>query len=502
MGWLRRATSEEFDYGRSRKSGILFRFWGNSALYGITSLLCRLGSFLALPLYWHRLPPREFGLLALSELVSLGLGGILTLCLESALSRFYYQWPEEERRRKVGALWVASVISAAALAAVAYGTASLFWDKVVRQVPFSPYIQLAIGLAFVRSFSNLPFGLLRVQERVHRFTISQLASLGLSTGLGLYLVLVRGYGATGILLGSIAGYLVTAVFWAFALGRMVRRGPFLSAIRPALNFSLPLVPATLLSLSVQLCDRYFLDRFAPLPQIGLYAIAIRFASIIKEANGSLKNSWNPLATRLRAEREDGVHVVSRLANYYIAALMTVGLGVALLSREFLELFGPGYQEAYALIPVLVLATMWDPFDNMAGLDLSLKDASRTLLLLVVFEAVVTFVLVASLTARWGVAGTVYATLASRTVSVALRVAVSLRGNPVPYRFPKLLGMVLLGGVAFAASTAGASWSVAARIAMKSGLLLAFVLATAWWFLDVRRGIELLRQARAPDAGDA
>ena len=53
--------SSDFDYGSARKSSLLFRFWGNSALYAVTGLLTRLGNFILLPIYWSRLAPDDFG---------------------------------------------------------------------------------------------------------------------------------------------------------------------------------------------------------------------------------------------------------------------------------------------------------------------------------------------------------------------------------------------------------------------------------------------------------
>src|SRR5689334_6809005 len=108
MGDLRDIFSERFSYAASGKSALLVRFWGQSGLYGIILLLTRLGNFLLLPLYWSKLRPWEFGILAVAEVVGLGLTGVLTLCLEASVTRSYHEWSEEERPRQLGAIWIGS----------------------------------------------------------------------------------------------------------------------------------------------------------------------------------------------------------------------------------------------------------------------------------------------------------------------------------------------------------------------------------------------------------
>jgi O-antigen/teichoic acid export membrane protein len=500
MRRLGEALSTDFDYAKAGKTGLLMRFWGNSAIYAVTSLITRLGTFLLLPIYWLRLAPEEFGLLAVSEMVTMGLTGVLTLCLEAALSRFYFEWPEAERPRQVASVWLSGSVASLALTLLAYLVASVAWDRLVRQVPFEPYIQLALAGALVRSFSNIPFSFLRVREELQRFTLFQFSTFFLSAGTGLYLVFLRGHGATGVLLGSIAGYLATSLFWVFYMSRRIQVASPFGLLAPSLRYCLPLVPTMALTLGVQLCDRYFLDRFAPLGLIGLYAVAGRFAAAVREVNTALKNSWIPFATRLFIQREDGPAVTARLANYYVAVLLTAGLAVALLSREFIEWLGPErYGGSYRYIPVLILAAVLEPLDLFAGLGLSLKNATRMVLLQALFEGILTLALVGTLTAKWGPMGTAWAILASRSAAMALHLAISLRICPIPYRFVQLFSMVLLACSLFGAATLLGDASFAVRIGLKILLLSAFVLTTAWFFLDLRHGLKTIRELFRPRA---
>jgi len=477
----------EFDYAGARKSSLLFRFWGNSALYAATGLLTRLGNFILLPIYWSRLAPEDFGALAIAEILSLGLLSVLTLCLEAAVTRFYHEWSEEDRPRCLGAIWAASLVGAVTIASLAYGGAALAWDSCVRQVPFRPLVQLAVLSALARSFSSIPFALLRVREQVYLYSLMNVVSFAANAAAGIYLVCFAGWGAEGVLVGTIAGYGAAALAWIVFMARTVSFRFERRHLVPSLAYSAPLIPASLVSYAGSLCDRFFLDRFTPIAQVGLYAVASRFATVVKEGNQALKNSWIPFATRIAIERPDAPATIGRLAKYYVGALIGVALGVALLGREFvLALGSERYAPAIAFMPVLVAAALFDVVDIIAGVGLSIRKATRAILALTLFEAAVTLVVIGLFTARWGAIGAMWGVFASRGAAVTVKCIVSSRLYPAPYEFGRWVGMLALAGAGFA----GAQWLPAmplwASAAVKLAILGAYAGLSALLFLELRR----------------
>lgn len=493
MEGFREAFSADFDYARSRKSALLLRFSGHSGIYAALGLLIRLGNFVLLPIYWRRLTPSDFGILAISELVSFGLAGVMTLCLETAITRSYPEWSDEDRPRNLGAIWGVGSLGSVLLAAAAYLCGAAFWDQGVRHVAFSPYIQLALAAALFRSFSNIPFALLRAKESLHAFSLMQLVSFVLSSAGGLYFVFGAGWGASGVLLGTALGQGVTALVWVGFMSRQTKPFEWRRHVPQNLSFTLPLIPAVILGLAASLCDRYFLDRFVSLAEIGLYAIGVRFAGIVKEFNNFMKNAWVPFATRLAVERPDGRQMIGALSKYYFAGVLVATLGVGLLAGEFISWFDPGlYRGAVAFIPVLVLAAFLDVFDVMAAVGFLIRRMTPMILTLAAFEGGVTLVLVGALTWKWGAEGTMWAVLASRSLTVLLRFRISSRALAAGYPCGVF---AMMGGMALITYALGSLvWKapVWASAGVKIGLLVVFTLTSAWLFLDLRQGWALMR----------
>jgi O-antigen/teichoic acid export membrane protein len=482
-----------FDYSGARHSSLLMRFWGNSALYAVTGLLTRLGNFILLPVYWSRLAPEDFGALAIAEILSLGLMGILTLCLEGAVTRFYHEWSPEDRPKNLAAVWVASLVGSIVLSALVYGAAALAWNLAIRQVPFRPLIELAILAALARSFSSIPFALLRVREQLHLYSLMNVLSFGANAIAGIYLVCFAGWGAPGVLTGTVAGYGAAALIWILFMSRQISLPFSRRHLVPSLAFCAPLIPASLISYAGSLCDRFFLDRFAPLAQVGLYAVAGRLATVVKEGNQALKNSWIPFATRVAIERPDAPAVIGRLAKYYVGALIGASLAVALLGREFVLLFASTrYAPAVAFMPVLVAAAAFDVIDVLSGVGLSIRKSTRSILALTAMEAAITLISVGLLTAAYGAVGAMWGVLVSRGTSTLVKLAVSSRHYPAKYEFGQWLGLLLLAAGSFAGAQFLPAMSPWLSAAIKLAILAAYAALASVLFLDIRRGLEIIR----------
>ncbi|MGZ5280536.1 MAG: lipopolysaccharide biosynthesis protein, partial [Pseudobdellovibrionaceae bacterium] len=78
---------------KTRQLGL--RFFSNASFYAIGSALVRVGSLIALPLYWRVLTPEDFGLIALSQIIIQLLVSILDLGLSGSIQRHFFEWKAE-----------------------------------------------------------------------------------------------------------------------------------------------------------------------------------------------------------------------------------------------------------------------------------------------------------------------------------------------------------------------------------------------------------------------
>jgi O-antigen/teichoic acid export membrane protein len=243
---------------------------------------------------------------------------------------------------------------------------------------------------------------------------------------------------------SIAYVVVVLRECRFAFGRAHLTTP--------LRYGLPTIPTAILDGTASLFDRYFLDKYVSLSQLGLYNLGNQFGSAFNLFNQVLKTSWLPFLYRVVSERQDGAAILSRFSVYYLAVLAIPALSVALLSKEVIELIGePRFLGVYEFVPAFVLVYYIQAIAAAMGrgMDLAKKTA--------MWPVVPTVAIVTSLAAlslfvpKWGAYGALAALVIAACVRVFVQVGISM------YYYPRalLLGtLAKVWGIALAAFFAG------------------------------------------------
>ena len=76
------------------------------SIYSIAPVITGIGSFLLIPLFWSRLDPNDYGVIALSGVIGGIFASSLGLCLDQGLTRLYYEWAPDERPGRIFIIWV------------------------------------------------------------------------------------------------------------------------------------------------------------------------------------------------------------------------------------------------------------------------------------------------------------------------------------------------------------------------------------------------------------
>lgn len=328
---------------------------GASAVYGLGSVLVRGLAFLLLPLYTRYLSPAEYGIVALAITCTVVLGLLYPLGLRGAVSRMWYEEGSlEERRERIGTLWIAMVLAAGAMALALDRAGPWLAGVLLPEVPFHPYLRLAVWTAFLGVLGIVPLVLLQAQERPRAYVVLSVGTALGTTALTVWLV-VRGGGAEGYLRGALIGAAVAAVPYLALTFRQVRpvwRG---GVLLPALAFGLPLVPHAVAGWALEMSDRAILTRFLPLSDVGVYALGYQLGAAMGLLTGAFNAAWVPFLFGALKEEAEAAHPrLARLVTYYAFALCFVGLGWSLLVEHALPLLaGAGFQEAHRITPWVV-----------------------------------------------------------------------------------------------------------------------------------------------------
>ena len=325
------------------------QLFGRTVVYSLGGLLMRGIGFLLLPLYTRYLTRSDYGILAVTGIVNQILTVVYPLGLQNAVMRFYFSASnEDERLRNSGTMWLAMLSFSLILTLLLDTFGKNLFPVFFKSVPFNPFIRMAIWTAFFNATTLLPLVFFRVQERPGAYVITVIL-----TQLQTYMIIVsfvvfQRQGAFSYLQGHFLSMAILTIPYAYLTMRNIRVSLDWSVLRTALAFGLPLVPHALATWVLEFSDRFILEKFVSLDDLGLYSIGYLFGSVMILIGVSVNNAWVPYFYRaMENEGEAADENLARLITYYVLALGLLAMVQALFIKELIEIFtAPAFHDAY------------------------------------------------------------------------------------------------------------------------------------------------------------
>ena len=449
----------------------LKRLSGESLVYGLGQVSGRAVNLLLVPVLTRVLLKQQFGVAELVTGYSASLLLVLVFGMDGALARFFYQQPDVGARlRMTSSSFAFRLVTGGSVALLLTLAAGPLAEHLMGGAVYAKYLRLgALSLPFtlVVLWCN---DVLRVTFQPWKFVTLNVSQTVLVGGFTLAFVLVRGLDVAGVLYGKLAGDSIAALL-GVALCRHHIRPRFDSVLlRHMLGYGLPLVPVAFAYGIIGSADRWALQHFASLDEVGTYALAIKFFAVVTMGVSAFQLAFMPFAFA-RAQDPDAPRLYARVLGLYVAIATAGALACALLAPLGIRLLAT-QDYAAASRPALWLAfaavAQGAYYVAALGINLSLKNAwlgfSAGGAALV---AVATNLL---LVPRLGAEGAAMATFAGYAGSAVLTYLIAQRVHPLPYRGARLAALfgcgLALGVVAvrFAPEGAvGVAWRSAALV---------------------------------------
>jgi len=448
-----------------------------------SSLLSRVGSLVLLPLYWSRLSPADYGILAVIAVVGAFQALLSSLSLDLAITRFYYEWPESLRRRNLGAIWSWNWIATLVTGGMFLLAFQFLGPLLFPEVPYDPWLMLGIVANMLANLFTIPASSIRIKRLPWLFAIYNVGGFVVSSSLGLWLVLALDQGLRGLFMSMILSNLILAIFGGLVMLRFAQPRLTSPGLGEAFRFALPANPSQLINVAGSVLDRLLLSQFTSLQTLGVYSVALRFVDVLSALHASLKMTFGPFMMKnLSADRQRGADLVVAVTPYYIIPYVAVALALSLFIGPLVRLIGqPEYYEVVDWVPWLagvnVIAYLYFYYTN--GLFLGNRTGLLSVPALVrLGMLVVTGVL---LLPPLQLIGIVISRYVSELVFLGLSLYLSQRIFHLPHRWNALLGLMATG-VAFAVLGQALTLDRAtAEIAAKVVVWVAF-LGVGWWIV--------------------
>ena len=433
----------------------LKRLGGQSAIYGVGTILSRVGGLILLPVYTRYLSPADYGVV---ETLLAGSAIVVTLLGAGISSGFFRYWFEAtndtERLALFRSAWLFILASSTVGFVLGFAVANPLAEVLFDDSRWAGLIRLTGLLVWAQMNYDLLMALFRMEERPFAFVSASIAASAATVSVTVILVVVADRGASGVVTGMASGMLAVYSVLLFIRRRSLGLTMDRILLRRMNRFGLPLVPVGLLLAVLYFGDRFFLVQLAGTDEAGLYAVAARIASGLMLVFIGFRMAWPAFAYSIRDDDEARRTYAYVLT--YVVCLIVWGAVMISVSAPWLVplLTSPQYGGAENAVALLSLATTaWAAY-TVVSVALSRTGHTSANWLVVLGGLVVDVVLNVALVPRYGFVGSAVANVCAYWLMFALMAAVAQRLYHVPYQWRRIaqvmgtaLAVILLAAVA-------------------------------------------------------
>lgn len=479
--------------------GYLRRLLAGGAAYQSASLVSAALALITLPLYTRKLTPSDFGL-AETLLTFIILASIvLRAGLGEAFVRAWYQREGEAERAALTRTALGGVLGATTVAALLCLAAAAPLSELVLAQEDAQLMRVAVLGLWAFTNLEMAYALLRVQEARRTYLRASLANVLLTVALTVTLVVVLDQGAPGYLAGNYgASAVILLALWWSQRRVILAAGPRFTVAGPLLRFGVPTVPAEAAVFALNVVDRAYLLRAEGAAAAGLYALAVKLATIVIVTVRAFQLAWPPLAYSVRDDEEAG-RLYAVVCTWYVVATGFVVAGLALLGRWLVDLLAaPEFSSAYEALPWVALG--WAMYGLLlllvtVGGRAGITTRNFPAAALGLAANVAALVL---LVPPLGIAGAGIALCVAYAVMLVALHLLTRSLFPVPFQWARLAHAVAVLGVVGAGGAVLLPASGAAGFAARALALAAIpVILLATGFLSPEERAGLRRARRAP-----
>lgn len=459
---------------KNRISGLA----SDTLIYGISGVVTRFIRIFLVPIYTRIFTPSDYGIISLVTTTMMVMGLFSVLCLDSGAGRWY--WDTEDLKKRKTAIsnwfWTQLAISLALCIII---------------IIFSKPIAIAITGNSENALYFIIVSLILPQEAGIRvvtlwFRYRRLpwkaVGFGITTTLvnisaAIILVVILGWKLKGVFIAQLISSVVMTSIAIIILGNWLHVKYFQRrTLRKMLNYSLPLVPASLGIWAINSFNRYLMQHYHSVDEVGLFSVAFSIASLMSIGIVAFQQSWGPFAMSIHKE-QDAALTYARVLLLYTWIGSTVSVVIALFANDILAIIATEkYVPASSAVKYLTLAIVIYGMGSIAVIGQSLAKKTIYTGISVIFATIISlgtnFLLIPSM----GKDGAGIANIVSWGAFTIMLFAFSQKCYPIPYPFTKVIGILT---ISILIMQLGTNWVIASPLlqSLKNLALISIMVCT-------------------------
>lgn len=340
----------------------LKQLFTQSLVYGVGYVLARLVTFLLLPLYTNVLSQEQYGIIGLGFFFA-GVAKIFfAYGSDPAFIRYYELEEDRDKRRLIfstnfWSLLITSIIFTGIIYLLSRPISGALFD----QKNLFTIILLISGILLVDTLTMLPKTLLRIREQPYYYTAVNLVNVIITLALNIYFIVHLEMGVFGAFLANTIASFSVLLFLLPVILSEIRLQFSWARWKELILFGLPLIPAGLSAMLMEMIDRPILKELTDVATVGLYNAGYKLGIFVMLVVSAFHFAWQPFFMKV-GQQDDGPEIFSHVFTYF----MFVVFGIFVMLTLFLEylvqipifgvpLLGEKFTSALSMVPIIFAA---------------------------------------------------------------------------------------------------------------------------------------------------
>ncbi|MBR5105647.1 MAG: oligosaccharide flippase family protein [Alistipes sp.] len=426
-----------------------------TAIYGISTILGRMLSYLLTPFYTRIFGVESYGIITdVYALIPFALV-VLTMGMESSYFRFAAKAEAEggdvaqSKRKLFATTWgVTSLASLLFFAVVAIfrNEASALMGADYVQNPL--YVVSVAAIVMMDVMACIPFARLREQGKAMTFVLLKLFNIILQVGLAFAFwgvgLFESDFGVGWAFVANLLASVVTLVAVLVASGRISLRIDK-ALLLVIFAYSLPLLLSGIAGTANEFIDRQLIKYLVPeesMAQLGIYGAITKIAVVMTLFTQMYRLAAEPFFLA-NYRKEEFVAMNAAALKYFVMVSMFIFLGIALYRDVFALIVGRDFREGIHILPVVlganILSGVWLNLSFWYKREEKTKFALWITLTGLVASVGFGFLLIPQL----GYYGAAWSRFAAEVVMVAVSIVLNRIFYPTPYQFGRMAEYIAL-----------------------------------------------------------
>ena len=437
---------------------------GQTAIYGLSTILARIINFLFVPIYTRMLSPESYGVVTEFMAYIAVLQVVLVLGLETGCFRFANKKDVNPEKVYSNAFVTVFCLSATFMALMVAFAGPI--SSALGYEGYSACIMYMGGILALDSITAILFAKLRQEGRAMKFAAFKTIKIITETAANLVLFLwfPKHVDSARWMLHFVSetpdfSYVIFAIFISCVICSLLFIPDYLkmsfrlepALLKQMLAYSLPLMVAALPGVVNDFLDRILFRYFdtnaeAWRSSLGLYQAAVKLAVIMNLFIQMFRYAAEPFFFK-RANNKQSPQLYASVQEYFTAFCGFVFLGVILYIDIIALILGPQFREAVSIVPIMLLSYMILGMLFNVSMWYKLSGKTNMAIWITLSGLVVTAIVIMVFMPMFSYWAAAFGHLASYIVMFIISAALGAKYYPIPYRWGRLLAIgLLMGGI--------------------------------------------------------